>query len=92
MSKRCMGCMKLFGDEFEICPHCGYIVGTRAQDAIHIEPGIVLHNRYTVGKVIHSDNFESTYIAWDETLDQIVEMGEYSSNTDKSEIQDKKIV
>ena len=52
MSKRCLGCMELFGDEFEICPHCGYVVGTGAEEAVHMEPGTILHDRYIIGKVL----------------------------------------
>ena len=50
MSKRCLGCMELFGEEFEICPHCGYIVGTSPEEATHIEPGSLLYDRYIIGK------------------------------------------
>ena len=52
MSKRCMGCMEYYGDEFEICPHCGYIEGTPPEEAIHMEPGTLLHDRYIIGRVL----------------------------------------
>ena len=32
MSKRCLGCMEYYGDEFDICPHCGYVEGTPAEE------------------------------------------------------------
>lgn len=77
MSRRCLGCMELFGDEFEICPHCGYIVGTHAEEAIHIEPGTLLYDRYIVGKVLGFGGFGVTYIAWDGRLEQKVAIKEY---------------
>ena len=77
MSKRCLGCMELFGDEFEICPHCGYIVGTHAEEAIHIEPGTLLYDRYIVGKVLGYGGFGVTYLGWDGKLEQKVAIKEY---------------
>lgn len=77
MSKRCLGCMELFGDEFEICPHCGYVVGTLAEEAIHIEPGSLLYDRYIVGKVLGYGGFGVTYIGWDGKLEQKVAIKEY---------------
>ena len=69
--------MELFGDEFEICPHCGYIVGTQAEEAIHMEPGTLLHDRYIVGKVLGYGGFGVTYIGWDGKLEQKVAVKEY---------------
>lgn len=77
MSKRCMGCMEIFGDEFEICPHCGYVEGTKAEEAIHMEPGTILHDRYRVGKVLGFGGFGVTYIGWDGKLEQKVAIKEY---------------
>lgn len=77
MSKRCLGCMELFGDEFEICPHCGYVVGTGAEEAVHMEPGTILHDRYIIGKVLGYGGFGITYIGWDGKLEQKVAIKEY---------------
>ena len=77
MSKRCMGCMELYGNEFELCPHCGYIEGTKAEESIHMEPGSLLHDRYIVGKVLGFGGFGVTYIGWDGTLEQKVAIKEY---------------
>lgn len=77
MSKRCMGCMELFGDEFEVCPHCGYVEGTIPEEAIHMEPGTTLNHRYIVGKVLGYGGFGVTYIAWDAKLEQKVAIKEY---------------
>ena len=69
--------MELFGDEFGICPHCGYVVGTHAEEAIHIEPGTLLYDRYIVGKVLGYGGFGVTYLGWDGKLEQKVAIKEY---------------
>ena len=75
--KHCMGCMELYGDEFMICPYCGYIEGTPAEEKIHMEPGTLLHNRYIIGKVLGYGGFGVTYIGWDGKLEQKVAIKEY---------------
>ncbi len=77
MKTLCLGCMQEFDDEYKICPHCGYAVGTKAEEAIHIQPGTRLHDRYIVGKVLGFGGFGVTYIAWDEKLEQKVAIKEY---------------
>ena len=77
MSKRCMGCMEYYGDEFDICPHCGYIEGTPPEEAIHMEPGTLLHDRYIIGRVLGFGGFGVTYIGWDGKLEQKVAVKEY---------------
>lgn len=77
MSQRCLGCMELFGDEFRVCPHCGYVIGTAAEEAIHIEPGTLLYDRYIVGKVLGYGGFGVTYLGWDGKLEQKVAIKEY---------------
>lgn len=77
MSKRCMGCMELFSNEFEVCPHCGYVVGTAAEEAVHMAPGSLLYDRYIVGKVLGFGGFGVTYIGWDGKLEQKVAIKEY---------------
>ncbi len=77
MSRRCLGCMELFGDEFEVCPHCGYVVGTDAAEAIHMDPGTLLYDRYIIGKVLGYGGFGVTYLGWDGKLEQKVAIKEY---------------
>ena len=77
MSKRCLGCMEYYGDEFEICPHCGYVEGTPAEEAIHMAPGTLLHDRYIIGRVLGFGGFGVTYIGWDGRLEQKVAVKEY---------------
>ncbi len=77
MIRRCLGCMEMFDDAYRVCPHCGYVVGTPAEEAIHIEPGTLLYDRYVIGKVLGYGGFGVTYIAWDGKLQQKVAIKEY---------------
>ncbi len=77
MNRRCLGCMETFGEEYSVCPHCGYVVGTRAEEAIHLEPGTLLYDRYIIGKVLGFGGFGVTYVAWDGKLEQKVAIKEY---------------
>lgn len=77
MSKRCMGCMELYADELDLCPKCGYIEGTPAEEAVHMVPGSLLHNQYIIGKVLGYGSFGVTYLAWDGKLERKVAIKEY---------------
>ena len=69
--------MEFFPSEFDVCPHCGYVVGTPAEEAIHMAPSTLLHDRYIVGKVLGYGGFGVTYIGWDGKLEQKVAIKEY---------------
>lgn len=75
--QRCMGCMEQFEEDYDVCPYCGYEVGAPPEERIHLEPGIILHSRYTIGKVLGYGGFGVTYIAWDGKLQQKVAIKEY---------------
>ena len=77
MSKFCMGCMNQYGDEFNICPHCGYIEDTATEESLHMEPGSILHDRYIIGRVLGFGGFGVTYLGWDAMLEQKVAIKEY---------------
>lgn len=77
MSKRCLGCMETYDDNFNVCPHCGYVNDNKTEEAIHMTPGSKLHNRYIIGKVLGYGGFGVTYIGWDEKLEQKVAIKEY---------------
>lgn len=77
MNKRCMGCMEQYDSGLEMCPYCGYVDGTEAEEAIHMEPGSLLHDRYIIGRVLGYGGFGVTYIAWDGKLEQKVAIKEY---------------
>ena len=73
-----MGCMEVYDDTYALCPHCGYIYGTPAKEAYHIQPGSKLKNgRYTVGRVLGFGGFGVTYIGYDEQLLNKVAIKEY---------------
>lgn len=76
-NRKCMGCMEDFPDTEQICPFCGYKVGTPAQELYHLTPESILHNRYIVGKVLGFGGFGVTYIGWDSVLEKKVAIKEY---------------
>ncbi|MBQ3865219.1 MAG: protein kinase, partial [Clostridia bacterium] len=69
--------MEMVENDTRVCPYCGYVAGTPAEEAIHMEPGSFLHDRYIVGKVIGYGGFGVTYIGWDGRLEQKVAIKEY---------------
>lgn len=75
--KLCMGCMEHYSDRDVQCPHCGYIEGTRSENAMHMTPGTILMERYIVGKVIGFGGFGVTYIGWDALLQTKIAIKEY---------------
>lgn len=87
-----MGCMEMYDDRFEICPHCGYCDGDEAEEAIHIDPGTLLHNRYIIGKVIGYGGFGVTYIGWDGKLQIKVAIKEYFPSEFSSRIPGQSVV
>lgn len=78
--KRCMGCMEEYDDEYEVCPHCGYVEGSKPKIAYHIHPGEMLVYRYIIGKVLGYGSFGVTYLGWDCLLEKKVAIKEYLPN------------
>lgn len=75
--KLCMGCMKFYKSEYDVCPHCGYAEDTPFNELLHIEPGTLLQNRYIIGRSIGYGGFGVTYIAWDALLKRRIAIKEY---------------
>ena len=75
--RRCMGCMELYSAEYELCPHCGYQIDEKVENALHMYPGTVLKEKYVVGKVLGYGGFGVTYLAWDTLLHIKVAIKEY---------------
>ncbi|MBR4432337.1 MAG: hypothetical protein IKS76_03935 [Paludibacteraceae bacterium] len=54
--------MEQFDSDFGVCPHCGYVFGSPAEEATHLTPGTILHDRYLMGKALGYDGFGVTSI------------------------------
>ena len=74
---RCYGCFEEFNTELGLCPNCGYVLGSKAEEAIFMEPGTKMRDRYTIGRALGFGGFGVTYIAWDDVLEQKVAIKEY---------------
>ena len=68
MQIRCLKCMELYEDKFEVCSHCGHIKGNHIHEAYHLTPGTMLNNRYLIGYSVGFGGFGITYIAYDTVL------------------------
>ncbi len=77
MKQLCLGCMESYDDQFDVCPHCGFVKGTPAAEAYHMDPGAVIHDRYLIGRVLGSGGFGITYLGYDMTLEKKVAIKEY---------------
>lgn len=77
MQTRCLNCMKEYDDSYEVCPHCGFIVGTPPKEPYHLYTGIKLQGRYVIGTVVGFGGFGIIYRAWDEQLDTMVAIKEF---------------
>ncbi|MBE5954093.1 MAG: PASTA domain-containing protein [Lachnospiraceae bacterium] len=75
--KLCMGCMKHYKEQYDICPYCGYVDGTGPKEAYHLSPGTILQGKYIVGKVIGYGGFGVTYIGYNAVLEQKIAIKEY---------------
>lgn len=75
--KRCMGCMELYEDQYDVCPHCGYEEGYDDHQLLHIDAGQLLADRYIVGKSLGFGGFGVTYLGWDTKLNRKVAIKEY---------------
>ncbi len=77
MKRLCLGCMKQYDGQFDICPYCGYAVNTPPKQSYHIAPGSLLLQRYIVGKVLGFGGFGVTYVGWDKLMERKVAIKEY---------------
>lgn len=75
--QRCYGCMQEFEKEYELCPHCGFIVGTPTEMVNHLPYGTRLQDRYIIGKALGHGGFGITYIAWDDEEQSVVAIKEF---------------
>ena len=75
--KRCMQCMKEYGDSSETCIHCGYKPGSSEREHYYLPEGTTLGDRYIVGKVLGHGGFGITYIGFDQKLMLRIAIKEY---------------
>ncbi len=75
--KLCKGCMEHYDNDLHTCPYCGYVEDTPPESPIHLFPGVLLNERYIVGKVIGYGGFGVTYIAYDCVLQFKTAIKEY---------------
>lgn len=73
---RCMGCMEEF-ESGDVCPYCGYQIGTPVKEAYYLTPGTILHGQYQVGRVLGYGGFGITYLGWDLQLGRKIAVKEY---------------
>jgi len=76
LQQYCLGCMEVSGD-VAVCPFCGYVAGQEVDSLLHLSPGIVLKERYLVGRVLGDGGFGITYLGRDLVLDSKVAVKEY---------------
>lgn len=78
--KTCSSCFSVYEEELDVCPYCGYVEGLPAKELYHLYPGMIVANRYIIGKVQGFGGFGITYRAWDMKLGAIVAIKEYFPN------------
>lgn len=72
----CFQCFKIKGD-YEVCPHCGYVEDTKAEQVYQLAPGTILRERYIMGTSIGFGGFGITYKAFDTALSVVVAVKEF---------------
>lgn len=75
--KRCLNCMEIYQDEFNVCPFCGYVENTVSEIPYALPASTVIADRYIIGTVIGAGGFGITYIAWDTKLEIRIAVKEY---------------
>lgn len=76
----CLNCFEPINSRIDICPHCGYDRTSAPVQPFHLEPGVLIKQRYVVGTVKDSGGFSIIYKAWDLTLKRVVVVKEYYQN------------
>ena len=63
------------------CPYCGFDLSENVKKyPVALRAGVILNNRYIVGRVLGQGGFGITYLAWDEKLAARVAVKEYMPN------------
>jgi serine/threonine protein kinase len=72
----CLGCMEEKGAT-KTCPRCGYKEDAAPELPHHLTPGIILQNKYLLGKALGQGGFGITYIAYDTKLEMKLAVKEF---------------
>lgn len=72
----CCGCMEPIDEAAEVCRNCGYHVGAPHLPS-YLEPGIMLNDRYFVGKLLSYNGESANYIAFDTITETKIMIKEY---------------
>ena len=75
-SELCMNCFSVKG-QYEVCPFCGYVEGTKPKQPHYLTPGTILANHFIVGNAIGFGGFGITYKCFDTTLGVVVAVKEF---------------
>lgn len=74
--KICYRCFKEKGN-YQVCPHCGYVEGTRPEQEYQLMPGTILEGRYIIGVTIGAGGFGIIYKGYDTQEEQVVAIKEF---------------
>lgn len=74
---RCLNCMNEYDGYKEVCPVCGFAIGTPPKEVFHLYPGTEIGGRYIIGTVIGFGGFGIVYRAWDNLFQTVVAVKEY---------------
>jgi beta-lactam-binding protein with PASTA domain len=69
--------MEVLEKEGDFCAKCGYDQRSKAKETYYLEPGVLLHGRYLVGKALGSGGFGITYLGYDEVMGKKIAIKEY---------------
>lgn len=87
--KLCLNCIEAFDKEYDVCPFCGYVHGSKASNNSHLQPGTLINERYVIGTAIGQGGFGITYKGWDKKLKQKVAIKEYYPTAFASRVPDQ---
>jgi serine/threonine protein kinase len=76
MEKLCYNCCTL-GVENGVCKNCGTQKKETQQNAHTLSPGVTLHDRYVIGRVLGQGGFGITYIGFDKKFNIPIAIKEY---------------
>ena len=77
----CYNCFKEKSQPEGPCPYCGFDLEENVKKyPVALRAGVILNNRYIVGRVLGQGGFGITYLAWDEKLAARVAVKEYMPN------------